>query len=223
MYIVDGSFMALFSSGMLLCELDLLARNNNLPGFFMIFEPFKNAIFYSFFIMSAFLSGVPSHTQDLKTLALSPGWYWLSFLKPQAVLDFKWFYLFWAAVFLISSVQRIAWLKAFFETRFNQYLGRISFSLYLVHGPLLWTIGDRIYAGVGWYREAHVDHIPEWINAFPLPTLGPLGLEPRFILPHLILLPLNLWVAEVVTKLIDEQSVRFAQWIYRSTLENSEK
>jgi hypothetical protein len=43
---------------------------------------------------------------------------------------------------------------------------------------------------------------------------GPLGLEPSFLAPHLILLPFTLWVAEVVTKLIDEPSVRFVAWLY---------
>lgn len=221
MYIVDGSFMALFLAGTLLCELDLLARNNNLPRWISRLEPYKTAIFYSFFIASIYLSGIPSHEMDLKTLALSPGWYYLSFLKPQAVMDYKWFFLWWAAVFLISATPRIWWLKAFFETRFNQYLGRISFSLYLIHGPLLWTIGDRVYVATGWYRDAHVDNIGNWINLFPLSQKGPLGLEPSFWLPHLILLPLNLWAAEVLTKCLDEPSVRFAQWLYRSSLEES--
>lgn len=221
MYIVDGSFMAIFVAGTLLCELDLLARNNNLPRWISRFEPYKTPIFSSLFIASIYLSGVPSHVNDLKELALSPGWYYLSFLKPQAVLEYKWFYLFWAAVFLVSAVPRIRWLKAFFETPFNQYLGRISFSLYLIHGPLLWTIGDRVYVMTGWYRDAHIDNIGTWVNVFPLPQKGPLGLELCFWLPHLILLPLNLWASEVLTKCLDEQSVRFAQWLYRSSLEES--
>jgi peptidoglycan/LPS O-acetylase OafA/YrhL len=222
MYIVDGSFMALFVSGVLLCELDLLARDDNLPGFFSRFKPYKGAIFYGLFIVSIYLGGVPSHTRDVKTLELSPGWYYLSFLQPQAVFDYKWFYLFWAAVCLVSSVPRIWWLKSFFETRFNQYLGRISFALYLIHGPILWTIGDRIYLAVGWYREVHTKHLPQWINLFPLSHSGPLGLELSFLVPHLIILPITLWTAELVTKLIDEQSVKFAQWAYRRTLEESE-
>lgn len=221
MYVVDGSYMALFIAGTLLGELDLLARNNNLPRWISRFEPYKTPIFYSFFIASIYLSGVPSHDNDVKELALSPGWYYLSFLKPQAVLEFKWFFLFWAAVFLISAIPRIRWLKSFFETRFNQYLGRISFSLYLIHGPLLWTVGDRVYVATGWYRDAHIDNIGNWINIFPLPQIGPLGLEPSFWLPHLFLLPLNLWVAEVLTKTLDEQSNRFSRWLYTSSIEES--
>ncbi|KUJ23949.1 uncharacterized protein LY89DRAFT_7720 [Mollisia scopiformis] len=217
-YIVDGYFGALFMAGMFLCELDLLSRMNNLPQIFNRLAPYKMYIFYTLFAISLYLSGVPSGSQDILELRKAKGWYYLSFLKPQAMWDFKWFYLFWAALFLTSSVPHIAWLKSFFENSFNQYLGRISFALYLVHGPVLWTLGDRLYQAVGWYREEHLAHTPSWINFFPLSQAGPLGLEISFLAPHLILLPLTLWVAEVVTKLFDEPSVRFSQWAYGKAL-----
>jgi peptidoglycan/LPS O-acetylase OafA/YrhL len=150
----------------------------------------------------------------LEVLKTSSGWYYLSFLKPQAVFDYKWFYLFWAATFLVASIPRISWLKSFFETRFNQYLGRISFALYLVHGPVILTLGDRLYVAAGWPRESHRMGVPDWINLFPISKAGPLGLELSFLLPHLIILPVTLWVAEIVTKLLDKPTVKFAQWAY---------
>ena len=218
MYIVDGWFGTLFIAGMLLCELDLLARNNDLPTIISRFEPWKTPIFYTLFVFGILLGGVPSHVSDIEPLYTSPGWVWLSYLKPQAVYDYKWFYLFFAAIFLVSSIPRIGWLKAFFETRFNQYLGRISFALYLVHGPVIWIVADRLYAATGWWRPVHEERIPGWINIFPLSKSGPMGLELSFVAPHLIILPVTLWVAEIATKLFDEPSVKFAQWAYRKTL-----
>jgi peptidoglycan/LPS O-acetylase OafA/YrhL len=218
MYIVDGWFGALFISGMLLCELDLLSRIGSLPTFLTNLSPYNFTIFYSMFFASVFLSGVPSFSQDINDLRNSRGWYYLSFLKPQAVWDQKWFFLFWAAVFLVVSIPRIPWLRNFFETPFCQYLGRISYALYLIHGPVLWTLGDRMYAATGWFKEEHLTYIPGWINAFPLSQKGPLGLEPSFLAPHLVLLPLTLWLAEVVTKLFDESSVRFSAWLYERVL-----
>ena len=218
MYIANGWFCALFVAGMLLCDLDMLASNNDLPRIFWKLEPFKELIFFNLFIIGIFLGGVPSHDSDIQTLRDSPGWYYLSFLKPQAVFDYKWFYLFWAAVFLVASIQQLPWLKSFFEMRFNQYLGRISFALYLVHGPVLWALGDRVYAAVGWERESHPDGIPEWINKFPLPKTGPLGLELAFLVPHLILLPVTLWTAEMVTRFFDQPSLKFSKWLYGKTL-----
>ena len=223
MYIVDGWFCAMFVAGMLLCDLDLLAANNNLPRFFWKLESFKELIFYNLLVLSVYLGGVPSHDSDMEVLSASYGWHYLSYLKPQAFYEYKWFFLFWAATFLVAAVPRIPWLKGFFETRFCQYLGRISYALYLVHGPILWTLGDRLYSATGWTREAHAMHIPQWMDSFPLSKKGMVGLEMSFLAPHIILLPLTLWLAELVTVLIDEPSVKVSQWLYDRSLAPSAK
>jgi peptidoglycan/LPS O-acetylase OafA/YrhL len=216
MYIVDGWYCAYFTVGMLLNDLEQLAAKDELPEFFDRFRPHKKTIFYTFFALSMFLGGCPAHKAEVEELRKNPGWYLLSFLKPQAVFDAKWFFLFWAAVFLVSSIPHIPWLKRFFESSFCQYLGRISFSLYLVHGPVLWTLGDRLYAAVGWPKDGRLTYLPHWFNTFPLPKSGPLGLEPAFLVPHLILLPVTFYLAEVVTRAFDEPSVRFPQWLYKT-------
>ena len=218
MYIADGWSCAAFMAGMLLCDLELLGASRNLPKPIEQLGRFKHTIFYLLFLIAVYLAGAPASDFDVHVLRNSPGWYYLSYLKPQAVFDFKWFYLFWAATFLVASVPHISWLKRFFEAGFNQYLGRISFAFYLVHGPILWSLGDRVYAAVGWSREHHAINIPEWINLLPITKAGPLGLEISFLLPQLVLLPITLWMAEIVTALFDEPSVKFAQWLYGKTL-----
>lgn len=218
MYIVDGAHYSMFMAGMMLCDLDLLAQKGNLPSFFDRFKEHRRKIFYTMFFVGIYLGGVPSNKREIKILRNSPGWKLLSYLKPQAVFDYKWFYLFFAAVFMVVSIPRIPILKRFFETRFCQYLGRISFSFYLVHGPVLWILGDRLYVAAGWAREVHGGALPGWINAFPMSKAGPLGLEFSFLVPHLIILPVTLWLGEVVTKVVDEPSVRFAQWFYRKCM-----
>lgn len=223
LYIVDGAHCAMFVAGMLLCDLDLLAVENNLPVFLVKLGKYKDSIFPTLFIISMYLGGAPSHSADLQVLQKSPGWGYLSLLKPNAVFDPKWFYLFWAATFLVCCTSRIKWLKAFFETSFNQYLGRISFGFYLVHGPVLWTLGDRLYAATGYIKESHAKNLTQWVNAFPISKAGPLGLELSFLLPHLILLPVTFWLAEIVTKLIDEPSLRVSHWAYRRLIEAPRK
>ncbi|KUJ06584.1 uncharacterized protein LY89DRAFT_692396 [Mollisia scopiformis] len=221
MYIVDGAFCAMFCAGMLICDLDLLADRNKIPEMFTRFEQFKELIFVNLFVVGIYLGGIPNHDGKLDELKKEKGWYYLSFLKPQAVFDYKWFYLFFAATFIVGSISRIPLIKSFFEMRFNQYLGRISFSLYLVHGPVLWTLGDRLYAATGWFRDVHQGGIPNWVNALPMSKAGPLGMEVGFLVPHLILLPVTFWLAELVTKLFDEPSVTFSQWLYGRTLRGS--
>ena len=240
LYLADGAHFALFVAGTLLCDLDLLALTNDLPLWFSSLETFKTPIFYALFVVSFYLGGCPSWRNDITILRQSPGWYYLSFFKPQAVFDYKWFYLFWAAVFAVVSIPHMSSLKKFFEGRFCQYLGRISFAFYLVHGkslsspqhrtganndagPILWTLGDRMYAATGWVKESHALGLPGWVNRFPIPRLGPYGMELNFLLPQLILLPFTFWISEIVTALVDEPSIKFSQWLYRKTIEPAQK
>ena len=218
LYIADGWYCAMFTAGMLLSHLDLLAKTSQLPFFLARLKPYKTFIYYHMLAMSIYLGGVPSENRDLGQLAENRGWYYLSFLKPQAVFDYKWFYLFWAAVFLVAAVPHIRWLKKFFETRVCQYLGRVSYALYLIHGPLLWTVGDRLYMAVGVKGKEAMEHIPHWADRLMLFRAGPVGLETSFILPHLVLLPFTLLLAEFVTRAIDGPCVRWTGWLYRKTL-----
>lgn len=78
----------------------------------------------------------------------------------------------------------------------------------------MWIIGDRLYAAVGRARQSADQRIPAWIDILRLPNVGPLGLKLNAILPHLILLPLTLWLAGVVTKLVDAPSVRFSKFLF---------
>jgi peptidoglycan/LPS O-acetylase OafA/YrhL len=219
-YVVDAYYCALFMAGMLQCDLDLLAKRDDgyFPRWLRRLEPYKTFIFYHLFLIGMYLGGVPSYSKDINDLRASPGWYYLSYLKPQAVFDFKWFYLFLAGNMLVACVPRIAWQRRFFESRFCQFLGRVSFALYLVHGPILYTLGDRVFYAVGWLRpagELHYAPIAHWGRVLPLPQTGPLGLEIAFLLPQIVLLPLTLWVADLVTRMVDEPAVRFAAWMYK--------
>lgn len=213
-YIVDGGHYAMFTAGMLLSDLDLLAMDGALPKWMYRLEQYKTPFFYTTMVLSIGLGGVPSTTSDWHFLKKSPGWSHFAFLAPQALFDFKWFFLFWAAFLAVASSPRIPFLKTLFETRFCQHLGRISYMFYLMHGPILWTLGDRLYAAVGWVNYSHALIIPGWADSFPLPAWGPYGLELNYILPQLILLPLTIWVAEITTVLIDDPSIKIAQWFY---------
>ena len=222
-YVVDGWFCGLFIMGMLLCDLELLSLKDQLPQMFYTLRPAKTYIFYMLFFAALWLGGVPSITNDLPHLRDSPGWYYLSFLKPQAFYDFRWFYRFWAATFMVACMPHLPWLRAVFETPVCQYLGKVSFGFYLVHGPVLWSLGDRVYAATGRVRDGHSIVCPQWVNRFAFPSWGPFGMEVNYLAAHLILLPVTVWLADVVTKLFDEPSVKFAQWAYKKVLEPSDK
>jgi len=52
----------------------------------------------------------------------------------------------------------------------------------------------------------------------PLPDAGPFGLEINYLIPQFISLAFTLWLAEIVTRLLDQPSLDFSQWLYRRTL-----
>jgi len=226
LYIVDGFYGALFISGMLQCDLDLLyARSAEgvgyFPGFLRRLERHKTVICYSMLLLATYFASVPSFIDEMKVFRENPGWYYLSYLVPNAMKSPKWFFLFLSSSIIVACSSRIWWMKRFFETRFCQYLGRISFSLYLVHGPILCTLGDRLYNAVGWltiWDDKPRKILGPWIDAYPLPKVGPLGLEVSFLACQLILLPFTFWLADLTTRLIDEPSVRLASWMYKRTL-----
>ncbi|KIH89804.1 hypothetical protein SPBR_00529 [Sporothrix brasiliensis 5110] len=222
LYIVDGYYCCMFTVGIYFCYLDILAKRND-PGFPAILhklQPYKTFIVYTLFVIGMFLAGVPSQKNDLMLLRSNPGWYYLSFLKPQAVFDPKWFYLVFAAGMIVGTTPHIPVLKRFFESSFCQYLGRISYSLYLVHGPVLASIGDRVYAMTGWYRvvEDHDKMLEWWINRFQLPKTGPMGLELNFLAPQIIIFPATFILANLVTKYVDEPAVRWPAKFYKWAL-----
>jgi peptidoglycan/LPS O-acetylase OafA/YrhL len=226
LYVVDGWYCSCFFAGMLLVDIDIMAENNQLPGWMTNLEPYKDTIFGIMFISAIYLGGVPTYGVAIEHLRDAPGWHYLSFLRPQAVYMPKSFYLVFAGTFLVASTQRISWLKAFFELPFNQYLGKVSYAFYLVHGPVLWTIGDRVYAAVGWTRSTHSVNVPAWVGVFRLPRFGPVGMEFNFLCAHLVLLPLTLWLAKIATNAIDEPAIKFARWLYeklQAPEEESEK
>ncbi|KXT01672.1 hypothetical protein AC578_2782 [Pseudocercospora eumusae] len=218
MYIVDGAYFAMFMAGMIICDLEMGAREGYLPAWMKALAPLEKPIFYTMFAWAIWWGGIPSNSIELSHMRATPGWYYLSFLKPQAVFDYRWFFLHWASAFLVASVPHIGFLKRFFESRFCQYLGRVSYMFYALHGPILWTIGDRMYAAVGWVNETHILNMPKWANAFPLPRFGIFGLEFSYLAVFFFLLPLTLWVAELATTVLDDQSIKLTQVLYKMTL-----
>ena len=100
------------------------------------------------------------------------------------------------------------------ENSLLRAVGKISFALYLVHGPILWTIGDRVYAAVGRPRPNSEEFCPGWTNVWQLTDWGPFGLEINFLLANAVLFVLTVWTARIATKLFDEPGGKFARWLF---------
>ncbi|KAI7337393.1 hypothetical protein KC315_g2335 [Hortaea werneckii] len=165
----------------------------------------------------------------VEVLSVCPGWMPLGNIVPHNYNDgtpqtYRWFWLFWAAWGTLIAVKELPWLRSIFETPPMQYLGRHSFALYLIHGPMIGLLSERLFiltgvkAPEGESGEEKFGHLTDrWINSPIWPFGGkegwPKGLEPNFWFCVVISLPVFLYVAEVGTRTFDTPSVKIARWV----------
>lgn len=217
-FAVDGWYNALSIMGMLAADIDLLADKEELPDWLRRLKPLTLGgwIWYILFLFGVYFGGCPRGVADVNQIADNdPGWWFINWLTPSVAKQIEWYWIFWASTFVIISVPRIPWLRRLFEMSVPLYLGKICFGLYLVHGPILWTLGARVYAVVGRVNSRAEKDVPGWlINSFQPPGWGPLGLEVNYIAAQMVLLPISLWVAGVAHKLLDEPSGKIGNWLF---------
>ncbi len=195
-----------------MCDIDLLGEKGMLPRSFN--RKLPGWFWYIPLSIGLFLSTCPSEARA-RDYVDDPVWNWLVYLLPPVDIRSAahWFNA-WAGVLVLIAIPRIDWVRRFFELPTLRDFGKITFSFYLVQGPLLWTIGARLYAAVGRIRPRSAEHVPGWINLFPLPAWGPLGLELNYIAANLILLPFMVWVGSIATKLFEAPSNKLALWMF---------
>jgi peptidoglycan/LPS O-acetylase OafA/YrhL len=80
-----------------------------------------------------------------------------------------------------------------FTTPLAQYLGDISYSLYMMHGPMLYSVGH--------YMRKHADTVP------------PEQYWWEFVKCVVVWGGLTIWMADLFTRFIDSPSVRVGKWI----------
>ncbi|RAK89238.1 acyltransferase [Aspergillus costaricaensis CBS 115574] len=101
------------------------------------------------------------------------------------------------AVLIVFSINHSKDLQKLFTHPLSQYLGKISFAFYIVHGPILHSLGyslmPNIWAVVG--KETNFQY-----------CLG-------FLIGWLICLPISLWAGDVFWRAVDIPSVKFARWL----------
>lgn len=101
------------------------------------------------------------------------------------------------AVMLVLVVDQAKFLQILFSNAYSQYLGRISYSLYLVHGPLLYSMGLKL-------------------GLFMIGITGgsELGYCIGVFIAMALWLPFTIYVADLTARCIDEQCLQFTRWIY---------
>ncbi|KAH8798666.1 acyltransferase 3, partial [Xylogone sp. PMI_703] len=182
--------VGLFFGGLFLAELSLLQHQYMRESIAAKSVAAKSAhtIFWgSCLISSLYLASFPDNDGHR-----TPGFIWLSSKVPQ----FR-YHLAVGAVGILLSINNIPCLKTIFTALPLQYLGQISFSLYIVHSPFVIVFRDTIILTM-WHVTGNGTR-----------TQFALGLSLGFI----VLAPLVLWIADIFWRLVDVPSVKLAKWI----------
>ncbi|KAH8898172.1 hypothetical protein GQ53DRAFT_742302 [Thozetella sp. PMI_491] len=205
--------MACFVAGIALAMSDLDGIGD-LPRFTRLSGSSRTFVYNFCFVFGLWLLSQTVFPGKIELSRQTFGWGWMTdFVPPAYQKDEYW--RFWhavGAVMVVFATLRLRWLQQFFLLPPLRYLGRVSFSLYLLHIPLVWTIGDRVYRTFGSLRPS--SGFDSWFdNRLYIPDVGPHGFSTRFLVVQLCSLPLNLLLAEWGTLLLDEPSVKMGKWI----------
>ncbi|KAI0968519.1 acyltransferase family-domain-containing protein [Xylaria arbuscula] len=88
-------------------------------------------------------------------------------------------------------------VSVFLDSAVPQYLGRISYSLYIVHGPLMHTLGYWLFS-ISWsFIGAH--NTRNYVTGFSI--------------AYVLFVSITIWTADLVCRTIDEPCVRLAKAI----------
>jgi peptidoglycan/LPS O-acetylase OafA/YrhL len=154
-------------------------------------RPLRRAMWTTISIVGLYLMSQP----DVGG-AETPGWVFLTSLIPSWWDDEHRYWQSAGAILFVLTVGRSRGWQRFFNLDVVQYFGKISYALYLMHGPVLHTLG---YA------------IQRW--AWGLTGIEGSAYAWGFALAAVFIIPVVIWVSDVFWRAVDAPVVRFAKWL----------
>jgi peptidoglycan/LPS O-acetylase OafA/YrhL len=130
-----------FSAGMLLADFNLSQEEQEIVP-----SPRHRLIWTGVFATTFYLAGFPTLVYAEAKLQPMPGFELVRLLTPISLImeDHSRFWWSISGVLMLLSISQLPRLKGVFESSFCQYLGKISFSLYLLHEFCLVLFGLNI-------------------------------------------------------------------------------
>lgn len=193
--------MILFYGGFVFAELDIRRRSIVQPSG----AKTRANIFWSTTYIVIFSCGLYLGGQPETHLDRAPGWNTLISWIPEpfgGIFIRLRYWTAWGALLIVWSTSNSLILQRLFNHRISQYLGKISFGLYLVHGCIIQTIGYLLFAFF-------------WsIIGYDAPARKELG----FVLASIIIFAVTIWAADIFTRLVDAPSLRVARWLEQKCL-----
>jgi len=189
--------MGLFWSGMALCEFDMIrdeeaANSDDLEQSNVPQWPVEQWLFT--LIAALYLLSYPIIFAEY-----TPFYSWMSWLQVQGLRESDQFRIWHCtgAVLLVMAVSNSKPLKDFFSNRFARYLGRISYALYMVHGPINRALGYSLVFQL-------------WII---FGNRNQMQYNTAVFIGFVVVFAAVMYSADLFCWTIDEPIVRFAKWL----------
>ncbi|OAA60715.1 Acyltransferase 3 [Cordyceps fumosorosea ARSEF 2679] len=152
----------------------------------------KRAFWGALSILGLYLMCQPDLRGDI-----TPGWVWLHRQIPSWWREepYRYYQSLGAVVFAFAVGYSPSW-QAFFNTPVVYYFGKLSYAIYLMHGPVMHCVGYH------WERMAWAITGVEgyWYNV-------------GFVLGAVFCIPTVVWSADVFWRAVDIPTVKFAKWV----------
>lgn len=100
----------------------------------------------------------------------TPGYIWIYQLIPSGYTDPKRFPHTLGALLVVYALMRSPALRKPFMLSFPQYLGKISFALYVVHGPMIHIVGLAVTPTI-WKYVTGLETTGQWVFGLVLGSL----------------------------------------------------
>ena len=199
----------LFLAGAVLVEADLMAVDSgagwhsqtaSTPTDYSIRYFVTHIFWITTFVVSLILLSYPHDDADSAWL-----YSWLSSLVPSQFNQGQtWRYWpMWGSILYLASINNLKLLSSFFNLPPIQYLGKISFSIYLVHGAFHHTLGyctDMFLFDSVFHLKLPEDKYTAKFNL-------------AFVLCAMINMGIFIWAADIFMRLVDIPSVKLARWL----------
>ncbi|KAJ9491165.1 hypothetical protein VN97_g2098 [Penicillium thymicola] len=198
--------IVLFLFGMLMAEVDLINGTWELSarpavgddkttirlslGSKITIRVSRRGLWISLFVIGLYFGSCPNIG-----FKWTPFYSWLWHITPETYPEPHRFAQTVGAVLIVFSINHSPDIQKLFTNSFSQYLGKISFAFYVVHGPVLHCLGYSIMPNI-WRltgKETNFQY-----------CLG-------FLIGWLICLPVAIWLGDVFWRAVDIPSVKFAR------------
>ncbi|CZT11377.1 uncharacterized protein RAG0_15550 [Rhynchosporium agropyri] len=189
-----------FSSGMLLADFNLAQEESSTSP---PFQASRYSILWKvIFGMAFYVAGFPTLSYKQAHTLPMPGYQFLLSSTPMSLNmedHSRWWWSI-SGVTMLFCISQLPSFKAFFEANICQYLGKIAFSLYLVHQFCVMLFGfwmQRLILGLFGINQSQGGFF-YWVAC---------------VIWYVPFTALVFGIASQVERLVDAPSVRFARWL----------